>query len=342
MDKKIKLFEKAVSDGMQPNCPNCGNNVDYSGLQSGESGAKGYKYRCDNIECNTHGFAYIPWHTVLFKALQKKILQLGLVAVASVSITMGAGYGIGIIKFTPVAEGSETDSVNSTDEEKIHVLERDISSKEGMILSNDALIKDMKSEVISLEDEIDDLKLSQVSDEENINLGIYYSLLKINSDKYRNNSDKAKELLFNAIKKNGVSYKDERWVEIIRSLVWMREKITNNDEFDLLIELINKYYIKKYEKNLALAEVYWAYAYLGDITNKYERSLYHWLEVSTYDEISLTEGQIKDIGFILTYLSKSNDFVEGEKDKILTALSDGNNLVIKNFNAAWSAAINYM
>lgn len=336
-------FEKMIADGMTPDCPECGAEMEVGDPQKGRSGANGYKYKCKNPDCSKSGFAYISWYNVLFKSMQKKVLQLGLVAVGSISITGFTSY-----QFFSPSEQTAADPLDAVMQtEWSNTIDKFSDKFPGIKLALKSLPieSDTKSYIVGftkiLENELSALEKEKIKDSDKINLGIYYSRPSVANPKIRNNSDEAKKLLFAALKDEDASYSDQRWYEIVKALVMVRENIKDKEQFELLIKVINEHYSDPEKRQLALAEIYWAYALIGKAKERYGRSVYHFLTLAEMKENALTQGQIADVKRMLGKLSRSNSFVDNKKPGLYTALENSDLPAINAFREEWSNLINY-
>lgn len=108
--KEIRDLEKKIIDGTVPHCPLCGERITVGKKQEGASGAVAFQYRCVNHDCKLPpGHAYMPWYSALFRALQKRAVQLTLAAIGSITITGALGFATGVIHWKS-ASGSESPS----------------------------------------------------------------------------------------------------------------------------------------------------------------------------------------------------------------------------------------
>ena len=103
-DAKIKSdirdMEKRIADGTVPPCPLCGDRIVVGKRQEGDSGAIGFQYRCGNRDCTLpHGHAYVPWFSVLIRALQKRAFQLALAIIGSITLTGALGFATGVLNW---------------------------------------------------------------------------------------------------------------------------------------------------------------------------------------------------------------------------------------------------
>jgi hypothetical protein len=114
--KEIYDLERKIADGTVPRCPLCGERIVVGKKQEGASGAIGFQYRCINRACHLPpGHAHMPWHIVLFRALQKRTVQLTIAAIGSITITAALAFATGLINWKSTNEAAISQSGNTSD-----------------------------------------------------------------------------------------------------------------------------------------------------------------------------------------------------------------------------------
>lgn len=152
--ESIKKLEKQIAEGLEPFCPNCGSRLNIE-KGTGDTGSKAYNYYClrqTNRSCDLMpGTAYIPWHHVLWQAAQQRVVQIGLVAIASVTVVGTGGNILGFLNFkvneeeavadNPTAGGEDLQKTNlltiDSLNEVVEELERRLKRKEPPRLSTE-------------------------------------------------------------------------------------------------------------------------------------------------------------------------------------------------------------
>src|SRR6476619_4753731 len=150
IESDIRDLEKRIADGTVPPCPRCGDRLVVGKRQEGASGAIGFQYRCGNRACTLPpGHAYVPWFSVLMRALQKRAFQLSLAIIGSITLTGTLGFATGVLNWH-----SRSDSQNELKRQ----LEQSISTAENNFEKN--LLEEMSQQYnqIVTENRVDSLR----------------------------------------------------------------------------------------------------------------------------------------------------------------------------------------
>ena len=326
---KKKVFEKQVAEGLTPSCYECGSNITLGDKQTGETGSEGYQYQCTDPDCEVKGFVYIHWYFVLIKALKGKIVQLGLTAIASLTIAGGLGIYFDLIKVygnnnklqaempSDVKAPVMTDKAENKLSKIIEDKNKEIKGFKKLLIDKDQIVKKREVEIINL-------RKKQKSRDEEISLALYYSSPNMHDPSLLNNSKKAMDILFSTLK-NQEDLPDNRKKEIIEGLIRAREKIrfreNGKEDFKFLIKKIDEQ-LSDGRKYLQLGRVYWAYKYIGNEKKRNEQSLHFFLAHATKNKTlkSLKES-LRDIKENIKELIKLKDnYLIANKDWILPSL----------------------
>ena len=103
-------LEAKIADGLNPPCPN--GHALVIDRKEGTSGAVHYLYRCSQDGCDLKpGTAFVPWHAVILKAIQKRAIQLVLTGIGSITLAGVVGFASGLIHIpTGRSEASAVDA----------------------------------------------------------------------------------------------------------------------------------------------------------------------------------------------------------------------------------------
>jgi hypothetical protein len=116
--ENIRKLEKQIAEGLEPLCPACGSRMKIEKGQ-GDTGSKAYNYYClreTDRTCDLMpGTAYVPWYHVLWQAAQQRIVQLGFVAIASVTLVGAGGNIFGFLDFKINDEQPGMDGSNGSE-----------------------------------------------------------------------------------------------------------------------------------------------------------------------------------------------------------------------------------
>lgn len=215
-----------------------------------------------------------------------------------------------------------------------------------------------KDEIKILKKEYKNLKDNAITKEENIKLGIYYSMLKVfNKDGVRNNEVQAREILLKFAREahdvENTKYTTEQWNEIIRSLLWIRRYIQKEEDFKLVEDLIKKRYGNGFDEvkqqaliDRSLLELYWVKAYKkNNKRENYEKVLYHLLRlrVSESDSFAFNNDDMSEVMTVLNKLSglRAHKDLLDNKEELQTAFEENITEIIESFIISWAEKINY-
>ena len=99
-----------IADGLAPPCVHCTQPLIIE-RSEGDSGGLIYNYRCSKTDCQLKpGVVHLRWHRVIVKALQKRIVQLGLAALGAVTFTGVVSFATGTVHVRhPQSDASRAD-----------------------------------------------------------------------------------------------------------------------------------------------------------------------------------------------------------------------------------------
>ncbi|MEE9523875.1 MAG: hypothetical protein V3V59_03880 [Thermodesulfovibrionales bacterium] len=240
-----------------------------------------------------------------------KILKTVLVFVLLCFIMALIVGGIELVKFF-------TDSTSNS---------QDTAIKE-KLEKKDLMITARKEQINGLESKIAELQGKQLTLQQKIDLGLYYTYPASDNKIEKRDSKKAREYLLYALNEHDKDLNEPRKAEIVEGLVRIREKITVTEDFVFLLKKIEEY---RYgiEKELDLAKVYWAFANSESrkITKRRRKSLEHFMRAACEFEENISGNDQKDIKTLIEVLKKSNDAYLRENGEIIIKDIEKNNKV---------------
>jgi hypothetical protein len=198
---------------------------------------------------------------------------------------------------------------------------RESATKE-QLEQKDTMISAQKEEIRGLESTISDLQGKQLTLQQKIDLGLFYTYPAGDDKVEKRDSKKAREYLFYTLKEHDKDLNEPRKAEIVTGLVRIREKITDKEDFNFLLKKIEEY---RYgiEKELDLAKVYWAFANSDsrNITKRRRKSLEHFLRAASEFESTISDNDRKDIRTLVDVLSASRDsYLRDNGEKIIRSI----------------------
>jgi hypothetical protein len=190
----------------------------------------------------------------------------------------------------------------------------------------DTIISSQKEEIRGLESTVSELQGKQLTLQQKIDLGLFYTYPAGDDKIEKRDSKKASEYLFYALKEHDKDLNEPRKAEIVTGLVRIREKITDEGDFNFLLKKVEEY---RYgiEKELDLAKVYWAFANSDsrNITRRRRRSLEHFLRATSEFESTISDNDRKDIKTLVDVLSTNKDsYLRDNGDNIIRSIDRNN------------------
>lgn len=205
--------------------------------------------------------------------------------------------------------------------------------------SRNAVIQTLENEKEDLQNTIDVLEKNQLTRDQKIKLGLYYSQLDpTDKDKIRRRDpQKARELLFPILRENNSLGQDIK-LKIIDALIFIREKIVAPEDFESLIKQIDIIKSNSQEKEVNFAQVYWAYTYRltgSELIAARKKSLEHFLKASGKYNYKFTENDKETIKELINTLINYDGYLTSISSDLKNAVDDNDSDEIKEYFDDW-------
>jgi cell division protein FtsB len=217
--------------------------------------------------------------------------------------------GIELVKFF---SDSSSDSQDAATMEKLE--------------KKDLLVASQKEQIKGLESQVLELQGKQLTLQQKIDLGLYYTYPASDDKVEKRDSKKAREYLLYALKEHDKELNEPRKAEIVEGLVRIREKITDKEDFIFILKKIEEY---RYgiEKELDLAKVYWAFANSEsrNITKRRRKSLEHFMRAASEFEDDISNNDRKDVKTLIEVLKNNKGvYLRENGEKIIKNIEKNN------------------
>ena len=230
--------------------------------------------------------------------------------------------GVELIKFVRgSSSGPETSELSNSLKEK------------------DVIIASLHERIAKLETQEAALYEKQLTIQQKIDLGLYYTYPASEDRIEKRDSKKALEYLITALKVHDNDLNEPRKAEIVEGLVRIREKIAKEEDFMFLFRKIEEY---RYgiTKELDLAKVYWAFANSTNrnIAKRRQKSLEHFLKAASEFENNISDNDKADIITLIEVLKKNDTYMNDNGDKIIRGVEKNNKTKIRIYLEEWNTS----
>jgi hypothetical protein len=230
--------------------------------------------------------------------------------------------GVELIKFVSgSSSGPETSELSNSLKEK------------------DVIIASLHERIAKLETQEAELYEKQLTIQQKIDLGLYYTYPASEDRIEKRDSKKALEYLITALKVHDNDLNEPRKAEIVEGLVRVREKITKEEDFIFLFRKIEEY---RYgiTKELDLAKVYWAFANSTNrnIVKTRQKSLEHFLKAASEFEDDISDNDKTDIITLIDVLKKNDTYLNENGDNIIRSVGKNDKPKIRIYLEDWNSS----